>query len=376
MLISSCINYLLKKIMAIDKPVHPVKKKYLEDVAILRLLLIFLLIWNHAFAPYVGHWEPLSIQSNIVGYKWLVLIVYHMRIQALIFISGYLLGYTSLRKPDALLFKNCVIKKIKRLLLPCVIFSALYYVIFYDINHPIGTVAYSIVNGAGHMWFLPMLFWCFTGVYIVERFKIKPIYIFCVAVIVAIIPSPTLPLRLNNSLTYFIFFYTGFGLQRGYFKFLAPSSHNSLATIVLCVIIYFASFAIHYIVIDGRYDVMIFHIVGMSDSVLTKILVISTGNILPFVMSMSGLLGAFWSTHYFIVGKYSLPTWMISLSTYCYGIYICQQFILKYLYYHTSLPEMTGPYLLPWIALIITLVSSIIITGLMLKSRIGRFLIG
>lgn len=160
----------------------PEGKKYLEDIVLLRLLLIFLLIWNHAFAPYSGHWSPISNMENITAYKWLVLIVYPMRIQALIFISGYLLGYTSLRKTDCLHFKNCVIKKIKRLILPSIIFSILYCIIFYDINHPINEIAYSIINGAGHMWFLPMLFWCFVGVYIAEKLKIKPIYVLSISI--------------------------------------------------------------------------------------------------------------------------------------------------------------------------------------------------
>ena len=66
------------------------KKKYLEDIVILRLVLIFLLIWNHAFAPYSGKWNAIPNIEQIQTYKWLVLVVYHMRIQALIFISGYL----------------------------------------------------------------------------------------------------------------------------------------------------------------------------------------------------------------------------------------------------------------------------------------------
>lgn len=94
------------------------------------------------------------------------------------------------------------------------------------------------------------------------------------------------------------------------------------------------------------------------------------------VMSISGLLAAFWSAHYFVIGKYKLPDWMIKISTYCYGVYICQQFILQWLYYHTSLPSMVGTMAMPWIALIITLLSSLFITHIMLQTKIGKFLIG
>lgn len=346
------------------------KKKYLEDIVLLRLLLIFLLIWNHAFAPYSGKWDAIPNIENIAVYKWLVLIVYHMRIQALIFISGYLLGYTSMRKPDALLFKNCVVKKIKRLLLPCIIFSIIYYVIFYDITRPLNQIAYTIINGAGHMWFLPMLFWCFCGVWLAEKFKISPKLILAISVICAIIPTPTIPLRINMTLKYFIFFYMGFGIKKNYFEFLFPK--NKLKPIIVAILIYFTAFLINYILIaDNIKDLTV-----SSNEIFNKILQITINHSLSLMMSVSGLFAAFWSAHYFIIGKYKLPDWMINLSTFCYGIYICHQFILVYLYYHTPFPYICGGIALPWIAIIITLFLSIIITYLLLHTKFGRYLIG
>ena len=347
------------------------KKKYLEDIVILRLVLIFLLIWNHAFAPYSGKWNAIPNIEQIQTYKWLVLVVYHMRIQALIFISGYLLGYTSLRKNNALSFKNCVIKKIKRLLIPSIIFSILYYMIFYSINRPISYIAYTIVNGAGHLWFLPMLFWCFVGVYIMERFHIRPIYVLTIALIAAMIPLPGLPLRIDQCFKYFIYFYIGFGLKRNYFKFLFPS--KKIKPIILCIIIYFTILILNYIIISQQtYAISTL----TNSSLIHRIIAALINNLVSLIMSVSGLLAAFWSTHYFIIGKYKLPEWMINLSTFCYGIYICHQFILKYLYYNTKFPDLMGSILLPWVAIILTLLLSIIITYILLHTKIGRYLIG
>lgn len=232
-------------------------KKYLEDIAILRLLLIFLLIWNHAFAPFADHWDAVALQTDVQAYKWMVLIVYHMRIQALIFISGYLLGYISQRKPDALTFNNCVLKKVKRLILPSIVFSVIYFAIFYDISMPLNKIAYSIINGAGHMWFLPMLFWCFVAVYLAEKLKISPILIAIIASLAAIMPCPTLPLRINNFFCYFIYFYVGFGLNRGYLNYLKP--RKSISPILTCGLIYVSAFTIKYILLKDDY-------IGILDS--------------------------------------------------------------------------------------------------------------
>ena len=67
---------------------------------------------------------------------------------------------------------------------------------------------------------------------------------------------------------------------------------------------------------------------------------------------------------------------LITLSGYCYGVYIYQQFILQVLYYKTSLPFIINEYWLPWLATLITLVISLLLCHITLKFRFGRFLIG
>lgn len=67
---------------------------------------------------------------------------------------------------------------------------------------------------------------------------------------------------------------------------------------------------------------------------------------------------------------------LITLSGYCYGVYIYQQFILKILYYQTQLPFVVNAYWLPWIATVVTIVLSLLLCHFTLKTKIGRFLIG
>ena len=67
---------------------------------------------------------------------------------------------------------------------------------------------------------------------------------------------------------------------------------------------------------------------------------------------------------------------LITLSGYCYGVYIYQQFILKIIYYQTQLPFIVNAYWLPWIATLATIVLSLLLCHFTLKTKIGRFLIG
>ena len=60
--------------------------------------------------------------------------------------------------------------------------------------------------------------------------------------------------------------------------------------------------------------------------------------------------------------KYKLKTWYISLGGMCFGVYIFQEFIIKYLYYYTDLGERVSYLVLPWIVFIITTVTSILLS--------------
>ncbi len=219
------------------------KKNMLEDVVLLRLLLIFFLVWCHAFGPFTGSWELIEEYPKSELYYWLGKSLTFVQIQTLIFISGYLLGHNVNRKPEALNVYNCVVKKIRRLIMPSIIFSILYYVIFFDLSIPWYSIIYKIINGCGHMWFLPMIFWCFVWVYILERLKIKFIYALALAVAASVCSMGELPFRLVSTMHNFVFFYLGYAIKRGYFNKFAECKH--LLPIASCVAIYIVGLVVN-----------------------------------------------------------------------------------------------------------------------------------
>lgn len=94
-----------------------------------------------------------------------------------------------------------------------------------------------------------------------------------------------------------------------------------------------------------------------------------------FVYSMIGCLFA-WLLANKVCNNWYIPNVLIKINTYCFGMYLFQQFILQYLYYETSLPLVFNSYFLPWIGLLITLILSFIFTIIMSQTKIGRILIG
>ena len=74
--------------------------------------------------------------------------------------------------------------------------------------------------------------------------------------------------------------------------------------------------------------------------------------------------------------KGEMQQWLIRLGGLCFGVYLLQQFILKGLYNYTNFPTILGCYWLPWVGFVVTLISSVLIAFLMVKTKVGRFLIG
>lgn len=180
----------------------------LADVVIMRIGLIFLLIGTHTFAPYSGSWEAIPNGSGLDIYAHISSITHFISMPALIFISGYLFGH-SWCKIKGQSFKDFIIKKCKRLIIPSIIFSFFYFLLFNDISQPISNICYYIINGSGHLWFLPMLFWCFVITYTIHKLEVSYKIVIPILIIISILPLPTLPLRISSTCTYLIFFYIG-----------------------------------------------------------------------------------------------------------------------------------------------------------------------
>lgn len=351
-------------------------KNILANVSIIRPILIVLLVFYHAFAIYGGAWTPLEGYPEVEAYWWLDKFSYAFMLESFVFVSGYVFGYQvrtkGVGKLDA---KSLFWSKFKRLIIPSMIFSLLYILILGNIRQSVVQTLYGIINGEGHMWFLPMLFWCFVAVWTIEKLKLGPRLVIPLLLVLAICSIVPLPLRLSNAQYYALFFYVGYILQRNNVGFEQYYSSRNTIFLIVLFIISFVSLTIFkkniggIIQSGGRY---LFH-----NQFIAKAIQLLIAKVATIVYSSIGLAMLFVA-----VGtadksrKTQLPQWITNVGGLCMGVYLFQQFILKLAYYHTGLPYIVGPYLLPWVAFIIALLMSLLLSYLLHTTRFGRELIG
>ncbi len=320
----------------------------------MRLFLIILLIIYHSFAPFSGNWEAIGTKADIPTYRWIGNFSYSFFLESFVFISGLLLGSRSIKKPLGNEGYGFILGKIKRLILPSVLFSITYFLCFYQWNG-VSDFAYTILNGSGHLWFLPMLFWLFVGLWILTKLNLSPQWTFFIAIASVCLSNSSLSLRLGNSMYYFLFFFFGFLIEHGALKKLVKPTTSLITFYSLTFIVVF----------------LFCKITNINGGFLTNLIM----KLLHCIYGLSGTLACYLIIIKTVPTNMVLPKWAMTLSGYSFGIYIMQQFILKWLYYYTDLPMVVDYVLLPWIGIAIALIGSIFITHILYKLHIGKHLL-
>ena len=336
----------------------------LDEVTLMRTILALLIVFMHSFTCYNGGWKQPAGYIDIPLYKWLSRTSFAFTLEAFVFISGYLFAFqriTLKRTGDGV---RLVINKLKRLILPSIIFSVAYFVLFYTYKG-FGDAAYAIINGCGHMWFLPMLFWCFIGGWLLEQVKIKDGWKMALLIVFNLFCFVPLPLRISNATSYMIYFYGGYLAYKHSDKIKAAINKKQL---IWSWLIFVAVFAI----LRPMCDVLI---TNDTQTKLLKLFVNVGNNACQLIYANMGLM-AFYCTTVYYTNHHKLKPFTIKLAACCFGIYLFQQFVLQLLYYKTSLPLLVGPCWLPWCGFVIAAVVSYVLSTLLLKTKPGRFLIG
>ena len=316
--------------------------KILYEVIPLRLFLIVTLVFYHAFAVFSGAWTPIAGYPDIPIYGIIDKLSVASLLETFVFISGYILGYQVSRKGVGLILdsKSYFYKKLKRLIFPSLLFSILYVLTFYDLNDSIWEITYNVLSGAGHMWFLPMLFWCFVFIYFTEKFSLT------IKSIIAMIPLLLLasflpfPLRIGTAMYYFPFFYVGYSIKR----YMISINHCDGKVIFSFFVCFLLTFVLKINIEDAiKTGGLLPHIVSLMIFVSTRFVCAAFGVTLFLLLSMK------------LDKHYDTSKWkiLLKLSDCCFGVYIFQQFILK-LTEQTTLPQNVSPYIFPWIAFAIS----------------------
>lgn len=352
-------------------PTHPARDRtagnLLSDVVVIRPFAILLLVVMHSFTMYGGGWE-LPVECHPVEtYWWVAKATYSFMLEIFVFVSGYLFAYQLTERGKAAPSLGQIVRsKLRRLILPSVVFSAIYVVLFTPFEELSFGTLYKILCGAGHMWFLPMLFWCFIGGWMLLRWRAGNGPKFTLLVILALLSSVSLPLQLDKTCYYLLFFYGGCVVRQHSPSLIARFSNpRSIALIAAVFVVLFVAgtLAIEALSSVSAENYFVRKGIGSACRAL----------MLPY--AATGIAVTYFAVNYRLEHR-PLPYWLTVANKYCFAVYICHQFLLKALYYRTPLPGTTGTLLLPFAGFVLALTGSILLALYLNRTRVGRYLLG
>ena len=334
------------------------QKKLLYEVSIIRPTVIFLLVFLHSFTKIAAGGGQTNDYQLATTYQWLCWLISGFRIETIALIAGYVFAYQSIDLKRSYQFWPFVWKKFKRLIIPMLVFGLVYYFCFlYDpTTFEVKEFVIKLFSGCGHLWFLPMLFWCFLAIWAIDRFKLSSWLTLLLLAGVTLLPPPyRLPFGLSK-LPHFVFY-----VYAGYFlwtkrKWLLDNCLKR--TTIICL------WVVYVIIVVVRHAFM-----PETQAALLRFV--------SLLMSCCGVMALYLSVCMVTTKEgYRPKQWVINASDNCYGVYVYHQFILVALYFYTPFVSLLHPLLTPWVGFVIILTISLLLTKLSLKTRIGKFLIG
>lgn len=337
-------------------------KNRIFEIDIIRCIVIILLVLYHSFAPYCGGWDPITdVNCNIPGYFWIAKLFYCGLLETFVMISGYIFSF-SLQKYD-FNWKNVLSKKIKRLYFPAIIWGSIFMVIMGNFSFFLKPMfPITLLNGVAHLWFLPMLFWCFVFEIFIGRHISQKYFILFMPISAVTLPSVPI---LKISLYYCFFFHLGIIIAKNKKSILDFVSRSKILILLFIFCVVFVVFT---------YCQSKFLNVDSSVPIFRKFFLIYIRNIMRLISSSLVLLFFFYiGTHIKLSSK--LRQVVMLLSTLSFGIYIFQEMILRVLYYKVNLFSNVNELFVPWIAFMVTIVLSTLISLLFSRNKFLKYLL-
>lgn len=325
------------------------------DIDAIRCILTVILVTFHSFCPFNSWSLPHGLSQNET-YYWLDKFIFQGMLETFVCISGYLYFARYKNRTDV---KISIQKKLFRLYMPAIFWGTLYA---YFLNSNVNI--HDIINGVGHLWFLPMLFCLF----VLEELwiaKISSKYLLPTLLFIAILPYPTLPLYFNKTLYYLFFFHLGqwiFNNKKLFREIILK--RIKIPQVVLILISVFFLLNCH-INLETPFD---------GQPIREKATLIFLQRVLEVPMA-TAMIFLYWKFSDCTKESISKTPFWLSFSNLSFGIYIIHEFVLKLLYYHTYIPHYLENWS-PWCFLIISIIISFTLSHIINTTKFLKFLLG
>ena len=339
--------------------------KRLHEIDIIRTIAILLVVVTHCFAIYIGEWKhPVSSFENVFVYTKFIKLLSAFRMPAIVLVAGYVYSYMEQKRTENL--KDLIIKKFHRLIIPSIIFSIAYVFLFYK-DMDTAKKIHRILSGAGHLWFLPMLFWNFLiGFFLIKISIHKLSYKILLVIslfIIAFVSSMFIPniLGISKALSFTVYFYIGIQLYEYRETIIKHLSLNRIFSgFVIFTLIFLLS------------ELVLFKLRPIQTEIIVNAYSIAS----KLVISLVGVLCFYVLVLYFVEKKNIVPNNIFrNLSKKTYGIYVFHQFILQYVIYDLKLYDKIDYRIAPLVFFVIAIISSLLLTNIFLRLKVGKYLI-
>ena len=346
-------------------------KERLNEISLLRPIIIVILVFRHAFTMYTHSWPYPEGIHDVLPYFWIHKYSFACMLEMFVFMSGYIFGFQIYGKRKTFSFSALALGKARRLLLPSVIFSLMYIALFTHMfqDGQWLDIAREALYGYAHLWFLPMIFWCFLAAWLLLKTRLNDGLVLCLLAVLALFSWLPLPMQLGQALYFMPFFYAGMAVFRHRAPLLSwAEKHLSVllggvAFFMVAVFLFTSNMEMlraQFAGSAGIFESFALH----AEYILCRMLYSTIGVALSYLLAL------------FCAKRCTLSPHWEAWNKLCFAVYIFQQFILEWLYYHTSLPQLLGSYLLPWVGFAVALSLSYVLARLFMLTRTGRFLLG
>lgn len=333
------------------------KKERLQSISIIRAISITFVVAFHAYGMmYASHFPATKELYRSIYFPINQFYFINIAMPMFVFVSAYLFAFLTAKNKYPT-FSYLIKNKIKRILLPYFCFGMIMMASTNNF-HPLELLS----GGFWHLWFLPMIFWCFLITYLLSKQRFCStnkgtwlILLFCFVIALMDTFLPRI-LGLHNLTQWYCWFYLGWAVYQ--YKDWLMTTIKRFKLIYVLLFIYF---------------------------VITIVRPTEYGDIYWYSeLSQTSMILAIWYiTENIDWNKYNFIKPVISFSNYSYGIYIYHNWIQLYLISKTAQKlfplEMWAAehtILFPFCFFLISLLISYGLTRLTLKTRVGKFLIG
>ncbi|WP_367179564.1 acyltransferase family protein [uncultured Winogradskyella sp.] len=329
---------------------------------LLRAVGITLVVLRHSFSPFRNSWDVSKYYEYNIIADFIGRYTSTISMPLFVFISGYIYFFLRNNYNKYSSFKILFEKKSRRLIVPYLILAPFYIWVFLDYNSVLSFLSHLWV-GAGHLWFLLMMFVMFLLYYKFETYLCKH-YVFSI-ILGVFLYLIVLPLNyfhlqpLGLVARYFIFFQLGNLFNKNstvILSFLKGKVLCIFLTHLVLFVIYFCSIKFF----DNKY---------IQFSINQVLLVLS----ILSLFFIYGFLNVIITKHDNLVQKIKPTISFINHNS--YYLYLIHEPLLKIFF--TFLFVQNLPIILAIsLAFVSSMTISLILGSLLMKLKIGRELIG